>query len=79
MTQPVALITGASKGLGRAMAVALGAQGAHLVLVARDKAKLESVAEEVRAAGGSASVFAADVTSEEQVSNLEPPDSRPCV
>ena len=66
-----ALITGASKGLGRAMAIALGAQGAHLVLVARDKEKLESVAEEVRAAGGTASVFAADITQEDQVVNLE--------
>lgn len=66
-----ALITGSSKGLGRAMAVALGAQGAHLILVARDKEKLESVAEEVRAAGGTASVFAADITQEDQVVKLE--------
>jgi NAD(P)-dependent dehydrogenase (short-subunit alcohol dehydrogenase family) len=66
-----ALITGASKGLGRAMAVALGAEGAHLVLVARDKEKLEAVAEEVRAAGGTASVFAADITQEDQVVALE--------
>src|SRR4051794_4727982 len=66
-----ALITGASKGLGRAMAVALGAQGAHLILVARDKEKLESVAEEVRTAGGTASVFAADITQEDQVLALE--------
>jgi NAD(P)-dependent dehydrogenase (short-subunit alcohol dehydrogenase family) len=66
-----ALITGASKGLGRAMAIALGAQGANLILVARDKQKLESVAEEVRAAGGTASVFAADITQEDQVLALE--------
>ena len=66
-----ALITGSSKGLGRAMAVALGAQGAHLILVARDKEKLESVAEEVRAVGGTASVFAADITQEDQVVKLE--------
>lgn len=66
-----ALITGSSKGLGRAMAVALGAQGAHLILVARDKEKLESVAEEVRAVGGTASVFAADITQEDQVVALE--------
>lgn len=66
-----ALITGSSKGLGRAMAVALGAEGANLILVARDKEKLESVAEEVRAAGGTASVHAADITQEDQVIALE--------
>ena len=66
-----ALITGASKGLGRAMAVALGARGAHLALVARDKEKLEGVAEEVKAAGGTASVHVADITKEEAVFGLE--------
>src|SRR5665213_3960411 len=66
-----ALVTGASKGLGRAMAIALAQQGAHLVLTARDRAKLEDVAREVRDAGGEASVFAADITSESQVGELE--------
>jgi NAD(P)-dependent dehydrogenase (short-subunit alcohol dehydrogenase family) len=66
-----ALITGASKGLGRAMAVALAQNGAHLVLVARSKDKLESVAREVAAAGSTADVFAADITSEAQVLQLE--------
>jgi len=66
-----ALITGASKGLGRAMAIALAGQGANLILVARDKEKLESVAAEVRAAGSTASTFAADITKEEQVLALE--------
>jgi NAD(P)-dependent dehydrogenase (short-subunit alcohol dehydrogenase family) len=62
-----ALITGASKGLGRAMAIALASQGARLVLVARDKEKLESVAKEA----GNAEVFAADITKEDQVLQLE--------
>jgi NAD(P)-dependent dehydrogenase (short-subunit alcohol dehydrogenase family) len=66
-----ALITGASKGLGRAMAIALAQQGAHLVLVARNKEKLESVAREVEAAGSTADVFEADLTSEAQVLQLE--------
>ncbi|MDP9169335.1 MAG: SDR family oxidoreductase [Acidobacteriota bacterium] len=66
-----ALITGASKGLGRAMAIALAENGAHVVLVARDKAKLEDVAVESRKAGGEASVFAADITQEDQVTALE--------
>ena len=66
-----ALVTGASKGLGRAMALALAKNGAHVVLAARDKAKLESVAAEVTAAGGTASVFVADMTQEDQVAALE--------
>jgi len=66
-----ALVTGASKGLGRAMAVALAKQGAHLILVARDKEKLEAVAREVVEAGSDADVFAADITKEDQVLQLE--------
>ena len=66
-----ALITGASKGLGRAMAIALAGQGANLILVARDKEKLDSVAAEVRAAGSTASTHAADITQEDQVLALE--------
>ena len=66
-----ALVTGASKGLGRAMAVALAKQGAHLILVARDKEKLEAVAKEVVEAGSQADVFAADIAKEDQVLQLE--------
>jgi len=66
-----ALITGASKGLGRAMAIALAENGAHLVLVARSREKLESVAKEVETAGGTADIFTADIASEEQVLQLE--------
>ena len=67
----IALVTGASKGLGRAMAIALAKHGAHLVLVARDKEKLASVAQEVADAGSTADVFAADITKEDQVLQLE--------
>ncbi len=66
-----ALITGASKGLGRAMAIALAKHGAHVVLVARDKEKLESVAAEVAEIGGTSSVFVADLTQESAVLALE--------
>jgi NAD(P)-dependent dehydrogenase (short-subunit alcohol dehydrogenase family) len=53
------------------MAIALAQQGAHLALVARDEAKLASVAQEVVDAGGQADVFAADVAKEDQVARLE--------
>ncbi len=67
----VALITGASKGLGRAMAVALGAAGARLALVSRNLEQLNETAAAVRATGAEAEVFAADLTDEQQVLDLE--------
>jgi NAD(P)-dependent dehydrogenase (short-subunit alcohol dehydrogenase family) len=66
-----ALITGASKGLGKAMALALAQAGAQVALVARDEAKLEATATEVRQCNGIAHVFRTDVTDEAQVKELE--------
>jgi NAD(P)-dependent dehydrogenase (short-subunit alcohol dehydrogenase family) len=67
----VALITGASRGLGKAMALALGGAGARLALVARDLEMLRRTAEETRRLGADAEVFRADVTDEAQVRQLE--------
>ena len=67
----IALITGASKGLGRAMALALGKAGATIALVSRDQQKLEGVAAEVQAMGAKAHVFVADVSQEDQVHRLQ--------
>jgi NAD(P)-dependent dehydrogenase (short-subunit alcohol dehydrogenase family) len=62
MTRSI-LITGASRGLGRACALHLAAsEGAHLLLLGRDKPALEATAESVRQAGGTAEAFEADVT-----------------
>ncbi len=55
------LITGASRGIGAALARALGARRARLVLVARDAVRLEAVAGDARRAGGEARVVAGDV------------------
>jgi NAD(P)-dependent dehydrogenase (short-subunit alcohol dehydrogenase family) len=66
-----ALITGASKGLGKSMALALAGAGARIALVARDKQKLEAVQQEIADAGGEASVFLADVSQEDSVLALE--------
>jgi NAD(P)-dependent dehydrogenase (short-subunit alcohol dehydrogenase family) len=67
----LALITGASKGLGRAMALALAQAGATIALVSRDQAKLASVKAEVQALNGKAELFIADVRQEAQVATLE--------
>src|SRR5881397_228785 len=66
-----ALITGASRGLGRAMAVALAEAGARLILVSRDMEQLRQTAELVAKAGADARTFKADVTSEADISKLE--------
>jgi NAD(P)-dependent dehydrogenase (short-subunit alcohol dehydrogenase family) len=66
-----ALITGASKGLGKAMALALSAAGAHVALVSRDASKLSAVQAEILASGGNAEFFVADVSGEDQVDKLE--------
>jgi len=65
-----AVITGASRGLGKAMALALAEAGARIALVARDVEKLQAVREEITAHGGDAHVFAGDVTSEEDVAAI---------
>lgn len=57
------LITGASKGLGKALALELGARGARLALVARGREELEQVAGEIRARGGIAHPLPADLGS----------------
>lgn len=67
----VAVITGASKGLGKAMALALGAEGARLLLVSRDRSQLQKTADEVRSLGAEAEICPADITDEEQVRVVE--------
>jgi len=57
----VAIVTGASRGLGRHMALGLSEAGAHVVLVARDEEKLKDVAGQVEAAGGAATVLPVDL------------------
>ncbi len=66
-----ALISGASKGLGKAMAVALSAQGADIALVARNESQLQEVQKEIENSGGKANAFVADVSREAEVLRLE--------
>jgi 3-oxoacyl-[acyl-carrier protein] reductase len=63
----IALVTGASRGIGRALAKALAAEGATVLLGARDEAKLKEAVAEITAAGGKAASLALDVASRESV------------
>jgi NAD(P)-dependent dehydrogenase (short-subunit alcohol dehydrogenase family) len=67
----VAVITGASRGLGKAMAVALAQAGARVALVARDLEQLAATAAVIREAGAEAEIFQTDVIDEQQVRQLE--------
>lgn len=66
-----ALVTGGSRGLGKAMAKALAEAGARVGLVARDINKLHETAGELSAAGADVRVFTTNVADEEQVNELE--------
>ena len=63
----IALVTGASQGIGRACALELARHGASVALAARNVDKLAEVAAEIAAAGGTAHAFALDVASEESI------------
>lgn len=72
----VAVVTGASSGIGAATAKQFAAEGFRVVLGARREDKLEAVAEEIRAAGGEATVYKVDVTSDEDVAALAKAEPR---
>jgi len=66
----VALVTGASQGIGRACAVRLAKSGATVVVAARNQQKLDEVVQEINAAGGLAAPFVLDVANEEQIKTV---------
>jgi 3-oxoacyl-[acyl-carrier protein] reductase len=63
----IALVTGASQGIGRACALELAAAGATVALAARNQGKLAEAVKEIEAAGGRAAAFALDLASEESI------------
>lgn len=67
MGNRIALVTGASRGIGRACALALSAAGNRVVLAARQVDKLNEVAHEIRAAGGEAFVVSIDLASQDSI------------
>ena len=66
LDQTVALVTGASSGIGAATAAALSAQGATVALAARRKDRLDTLAASIRDSGGTALVLESDITDEQQ-------------
>lgn len=66
----VGIVTGAGRGIGRAIAVALAGEGAHVVLAARTRREIEAAAAVIRGAGGSASAIATDIGEPDQVEAL---------
>jgi len=66
----VAIVTGASRGIGRAISAALGGAGATVVLAARAVEKLEQTAEQARRAGGEAEIVVTELTEEDSIKRL---------
>ncbi|MFL9873287.1 SDR family oxidoreductase [Paraburkholderia megapolitana] len=70
LTGRVALVTGASRGIGEQIAITLAAHGAHVILSSRKAQACEAVAERIRAAGGKADVYACHIGDLEQIEGL---------
>ena len=70
MSGKVALVTGASRGIGAAIAATLAGAGAHVVLSARDKDALSLLVQSLTSSGGQATAMPVDVTDEDSVKNL---------
>ena len=70
LTGKVAIVTGAGRGIGRAISVALAKEAATIVLTARAVDKLKETAEQVTAAGGKAHIIPAELTDEQSIKDL---------
>jgi 3-oxoacyl-[acyl-carrier protein] reductase len=70
LSSKVAIVTGASRGIGRAIGIALTKEAATVVLAARSIEKLQETAEKIAQAGGNAEIIVTELTEEESIKNL---------
>lgn len=70
LAERIALVTGASRGLGRALALTLAAEGAHVVAVARTTGGLEELDDAIKTAGGSATLVPLDLKDQPAIDRL---------
>lgn len=70
LDEKVAIVTGASAGIGEATAIALAAEGAKVAIVARRSDRLEALAQKITAAGGEAFAIAADITDDTKLQTI---------
>lgn len=68
--QRVAIVTGASRGIGRAVALRLASEGRHVVCVSRSQGPLDELVSEIQAAGGSASALTCDITDFDAITSM---------
>jgi NAD(P)-dependent dehydrogenase (short-subunit alcohol dehydrogenase family) len=72
LTDSVALVTGASRGIGAAAAIALARLGAHVVITARTQGGLEDTDDAIRATGGAATLLPMDLAEQDQIDAIGP-------
>jgi 3-oxoacyl-[acyl-carrier protein] reductase len=70
LASKVAIVTGASRGIGRAISIALAKEAAIIVLAARSMEKLQQTAEKIKEAGGKAEIVVTELTEEKSIKNL---------
>ncbi len=70
LDKKIAIVTGAGRGIGRAISLFLANAGARVLLTARTETELKSVEEEIRTAGGEARIFPADLTRDDDIQKI---------
>ncbi len=70
LSNKLAIVTGASTGIGKAIALATAKEGARVILVARNRSKLQEVANEIIKTGGTAAILTADLSDQNQIQRL---------